>query len=88
MGRLKIDDVLSSFIKDANYIGIFFLDRLPFYNKDNARLEEQSFAKTIHKTLFYFYQKLNIPIYRVRFFHGDAGIEKRVDFILEKSKLI
>lgn len=88
LGKLEMNNVFSSFIETAKYTGVFFLDRLPFYNKDSARLEDCESAKRIHNTLFYFYQKSNIPIFRVRFFHGDDGVEKRANFILGKTGFV
>jgi len=88
LGKLDMNHIFFPFIKNAGYTGVFFLDRLPFYNNDSSRLEDRTSAKIIHSTLLYFYQKSNIPIFRVRFFHGDDGVEKRANFILEKVGLI
>lgn len=88
LGKLDMNHIFFPYIKDAKYTCVFFLNRLPFYNKDSARLEDHASAKIIHNTLLYFYQKSNIPIFRVRFFHEDDGVEKRANFILEKAGLI
>ena len=82
-----MNHIFFPFIKNAGYTSVFFLDRLPFYNKDSARLEDHTSAKIIHSTLLHFYQNSNIPIFHVRFFHGDDGVEKRANFILEKAGL-
>jgi predicted ATPase len=73
-----LEDQLMPHIQKANYTKVFFLEQLPFYQKDSQRKESVQEAKIAHKQVYEAYKRTSLEIIKV----PNLGIEKRVDFVL------
>lgn len=64
----------------AGYKKIFFLEQLPFYNKDSERFESLHTANLLDIEIYKTYKELGFEVVRV----PPLNIDTRVDFILKK----
>ena len=87
-GKVKIPDGLHEFIGQADYTRVFFLEKLPFYTKDEQRKEGQELAERIHDKLYEIYDRLGFDMVRVPVYHHEekANVEARVKLILAEAQ--
>ncbi len=79
---VKPDKEDISFAKSFKYKGIFILDFLDDYAKDELRQESEAEQKKIHKLIIKEYKKLGYKVVIV----PVMGVEERVDFILSRIR--
>ena len=76
----KVPKEVLDFAMRFRYSGIFILDFLLSYFKDNLRQEDEEEAKKIHGEIINIYRKLGYKPVLV----PSMSVEKRVNFILSK----
>lgn len=87
MGQVKIPAQIYTFIEQAAYSKIFFLERLPSYIQDSQRLEDEDYANRLHDKLYEVYNRLGFDIVTVPVFAPEQheNIDKRIEFILQHT---
>tara|TARA_Y100000310_G_scaffold292965_1_gene322170 strand:+ start:1890 stop:2510 length:621 start_codon:yes stop_codon:yes gene_type:complete len=89
LGGIKVPEGYYDLIKSANYTKILFLEQLPFYQKDEARWEDESQAKIIHNKIYEVYTREGYDTTIIPFLEMETeeeSIEARTDF-MEKNVL-
>lgn len=78
----EIEQWLEKLLKKSNYQKVFLLERLPIFEKDYARTEDQDFSESIHKLLHEAYSEFGMKPISV----PALNLSDRTKFILDKVK--
>ena len=88
LGNVGIRKDIHQLIENADYSRVFFLDRLPNYEKDEERKEDLETALRLHDKLYEVYDRLGFDIVEVPVFDDlnvEEGVRKRVEFMLDET---
>jgi len=90
LGKVSLREDFHDLIGQAGYKKVFYLEQLPFYEKDEQRKEDLESAKKLHQKMYEVYDRLGFDIIRVPVFHpeAEANVEARVRLILREANAV
>lgn len=76
--QYPLEDWVIDLCRQASYRTVFLLEQLDTYTSDTARIEDESFSKSIEQLLFDAYVEYGMTPVRV----PNLGVAERADFVL------